>query len=657
MDKHPTHIKYYLPWDYAPVDISFVFEAEKPAGKHGFLKTAGKRFVFEDGTPVRFWGSNFNSGACFPPKEHAPKLARRMAMMGLNMIRFHQMDSEWARPSLFLFAKGGLLQNTQSFDPQSMDLLDYFIYCLKQEGVYVYLDLLTYRRFREGDGLENPIQLADGARPYCLYNRRLIELQKKFIHDLLTHYNPYTKLRYIDDPCIALSECVNEASFYAQKATAEPYRHELCEHYRLWAGANGLPQKDDETIDFVNPDEDMHAFYTEMFRRYNQEMLVFMKELGVKYPLTGSNQAHAMSVVEAHEDCDFVDNHEYIWLGTQANITNQNPLAIDRSFGTMLAMMALPDKPLFISEWDSVWPNEYRAAAPLHVAGILAFQDWGGATIHTYRYGNNTESWLTSRMGRELILSNSYGRGSWDNYNDPAKFGLFYHAALIVRRGDLQTARQEIALRANQRGDTRMTATALNAAPELHRVNIQLPGREVKADLSADLHDDLFVGDEVISDTGEMFRNKKLGNGYIDTDRTKAVYGVRRRDEPVNLRGLEVKAKNDFYTLAISALDDQPIARSGNLLLTAVGRADNKGARYNGDKTQQIDEGEGPLMIEVIQASLSLETSLEQVQILSIDYEGFVTGSTWLAVKDGVLRFEIGNTRENSSIYYLIQKA
>ena len=81
MDKHPTHIKYYLPWDYAPVDISFVFEAEKPAGKHGFLKTAGKRFVFEDGTPVRFWGSNFNSGACFPPKEHAPKLARRMAIV------------------------------------------------------------------------------------------------------------------------------------------------------------------------------------------------------------------------------------------------------------------------------------------------------------------------------------------------------------------------------------------------------------------------------------------------------------------------------------------------------------------------------------------------------------------------------------------------
>ena len=264
----------------------------------------------------------------------------------------------------------------------------------------------------------------------------------------------------------------------------------------------------------------MHAFYTECPAR-QQEML-FYERSGCEVHADGSNQPMPVVVESPLRIRAFRDNTTYIWLGTQANITKESlrhqPVVRDHAGHDGRCRKAA-----VISECDSVWPNEYRAAAPLHVAGILAFQDWGGATIHTYRYGNNTESWLTSRMGRELILSNSYGRGSWDNYNDPAKFGLFYHAALIVRRGDLQTARQEIALRANQRGDTRMTATALNAAPELHRVNIQLPGREVKADLSADLHDDLFVGDEVVSDTGEMFRNKKLGNGYIDTDRTKAV--------------------------------------------------------------------------------------------------------------------------------------
>ena len=52
--------------DMMPIDISFVFEDEKPAGKHGFLKACGDEFRFEDGAPGRFWGVNINGGAWFP---------------------------------------------------------------------------------------------------------------------------------------------------------------------------------------------------------------------------------------------------------------------------------------------------------------------------------------------------------------------------------------------------------------------------------------------------------------------------------------------------------------------------------------------------------------------------------------------------------------
>ena len=47
--------------DMMPVDISFVFEDEKPAGKHGFVRTDGHDLRFEDGTLARFWGVNFNT--------------------------------------------------------------------------------------------------------------------------------------------------------------------------------------------------------------------------------------------------------------------------------------------------------------------------------------------------------------------------------------------------------------------------------------------------------------------------------------------------------------------------------------------------------------------------------------------------------------------
>ena len=46
-----------------PVDISFVFEDEKPAGKHGFCRVQGENFVFEDGAPVKLWGVIFNGAS------------------------------------------------------------------------------------------------------------------------------------------------------------------------------------------------------------------------------------------------------------------------------------------------------------------------------------------------------------------------------------------------------------------------------------------------------------------------------------------------------------------------------------------------------------------------------------------------------------------
>ena len=44
-----------LPWDTAPVDLSFLNRDDRPAGGHGFVKALGDHFAFQDGTPVRFW--------------------------------------------------------------------------------------------------------------------------------------------------------------------------------------------------------------------------------------------------------------------------------------------------------------------------------------------------------------------------------------------------------------------------------------------------------------------------------------------------------------------------------------------------------------------------------------------------------------------------
>ena len=112
----------YIPFpayiDRMPVDISSAFGDEKPAGKHGFLRADGENFRFEDGTLGRFWGVNFNGGACFPDRDYAKKVASRLAQVGCNMVRFHQLDAQWDTPNLYRFRKGKRLSTTRVLDPE-----------------------------------------------------------------------------------------------------------------------------------------------------------------------------------------------------------------------------------------------------------------------------------------------------------------------------------------------------------------------------------------------------------------------------------------------------------------------------------------------------------------------------------------------------------
>ena len=107
------------------------------------------------------------------------------------------MDAEWATPNIFQFSKGEKRQYVK-FCSRSMDRLDYLIYCPKK-GIYIYMDILTYRKFKPRwcCGCRTT---QDAARPYCIFDRKLIELQKRFNYDLWTHINPYTGLAYKDDP-------------------------------------------------------------------------------------------------------------------------------------------------------------------------------------------------------------------------------------------------------------------------------------------------------------------------------------------------------------------------------------------------------------------------------------------------------------------------
>lgn len=661
-------LPYGLPWDKAPLDLSFLYADEKPAGKHGFLTVDRNHFTFEDMTEARFWGTLFNAAANFPSHEHSEIIAKRLAAFGVNMVRTHQMDAEWGRPNIFDFSRGNLRNDSMSFDPRSLDRLDYLFYCLKQEGIYVYLDQLSHRAFKPGDGADNIDELPEGGRPYTNYDPRLIELQKKYSYDLWTHVNPYTGLAYKDDPVIALMEVANENDLLSRSLALEPYRSRLETMYRSWARDNGVDVAA-EPVNFNKLTDPIIHFLAETQRNYYREMKAYLRSIGVRVPITGSNWSFSGAhLLYALQELDYTDSHTYwdMWSHLEGN-NRPNIREEVNLMAKELSMNRLLDRPFFVSEWDVVYPNEWRATSPLMMAAVAGLQDWSGLTIHTYSYRTK---YPKDSLGAVVMNGVGY-RVNFDTYNDPAKFGLFYHAALMHRKKHIRAADKTVGIRVKQdelfvseamseemwgTEHSRPSVPAMKYLPEIHRVGMLLPGQscEEAEEIGRLDHLDRPSDAERRADTGEIYRNPSRGTAWIDTAMTKAVYGFVGKQDAFRLNGLTVRVETPFAVVALSSLTEEPLVNSSNILLTAVGRADNTGARYNADHTRRLDLGHGPIRIEPIKAEIELDSSVPGLNILSIDPDGMMTSAVAGDYVDGKVKFTIGG--EFPSMYYLIQR-
>lgn len=197
-------------WYSAPEGIAdFRFLLHTPAGVHGHVRPAPDGHYYLNRQRMRFFGINLTAGACFPQKSDAPQIAERLARAGINCVRWHHMDSTWSQPSLIDYSKG----NSLSLNPDALDRMDFFFAELKKRGIYSNINLVVGRRFFSADGLPQEIdQVGDVKHQHGIgfFYAPLIELQKQFARQLLTHRNPYTGQTYAEDPAVAFVEINNE---------------------------------------------------------------------------------------------------------------------------------------------------------------------------------------------------------------------------------------------------------------------------------------------------------------------------------------------------------------------------------------------------------------------------------------------------------------
>ncbi len=193
----------------------FSFLLDPPAGRHGFLTVdRNGRFAWPNGRRVRFWGVNISRRSVFVDDQTMERVADILSRSGANMVRFEALD-----------APGGILRSDGGgLDPDRLDRLDRWLAVIAKRGIYAYLNLLDLREFNAADGVAGAGSIGRAGRPYAMFDPSLIRAQKEYAQRLLTHRNPYTGKRYVDDPALAVVELCNESGFFLRRGETERLR-------------------------------------------------------------------------------------------------------------------------------------------------------------------------------------------------------------------------------------------------------------------------------------------------------------------------------------------------------------------------------------------------------------------------------------------------
>jgi hypothetical protein len=470
--------------------LDFSWLQDAPAGKHGFLKTTPDgHFEFEDGTRLRFMGVNLVVSGALCEHEVAQAIAEDLFHSGVNLVRFHHVDSR-EKTSLLDCRKGNSLEVSED----NFDKLDYLVSLLKARGIYFHIDLHTLRTYFPDDGLppEEAEQLSAPVKSVHHYDRRIIELHKRWIKQYLTHYNPYTQMRYVDDPAVAIVQYVNENGIFWDQTEETPtlFYKQLDERFNRWLldkygsrqgleaawtredGKKALSAQEDptqgtvirpplgiwgeRTITWKQPYASLEGparfadhmeFLAEIERSTYQEIQTYLRQLGVRCVINLSNLPCGPAELRCTSDADVTEHNNY-WNhpvgGFRLPVTfhNEEMCAIDpRRLGSGFAMHSpaalsrgvVHNKPFVVTEWNCIPVTRFRVDALLQMACYGALQDWDGILLFTY-----------TGLGTKRLFEDHGIYGFFDSCADPAIWGYFGIAAAIFRLGLVDVARNTI---------------------------------------------------------------------------------------------------------------------------------------------------------------------------------------------------------------------
>ena len=640
---------------HSPVDVSFLLDA--PAGNHGFVHAAGSHLVTGDGHRIRLWGVNITDwspgSTMIPAKQDASLWAATLARYGVNCVRLQFLDLPVPRG---LIAAG---DNTRALDPAQLDREDYFLAQLEKRGIYIDFNLLVGRPFKAGDGVVDADKIHEGAKGISLFDRRLIELQKEYARQLLTHVNPYTGRSYADDPAVAIVEINNENAIWLGFPMPSPfYARELDAIYNGWLRKNATAsemwalrretgiQTSDPIPLLAGPEvgaapKDRFGvesrFYLWLESGYFSYMRGFLqKDLGIRcLILSTADHSHhntGYPLLLATSSFAAVDGHDYWQHPWEQKV--KSPMVDDPLHSTVveLSRTAENGKPYTISEVNEAFPNDYGAEQIPILAAYGDLEDWDAVLWYTFepKKDPSWKPWIGDPFDISL---------------DPIKMPELAAGALLFLRGDVSPARETVlrsysedqvfdSYRLSEKERPYFTPGFPLWIPLEHgsRIDSLDDGPTRKFPAASEPA-------PIASDTAQLawyWSQPDSGQVTIDSPRTQALIGFSAAQSKP-LANLSATVSNPFRAIVLTSLDAQPIATSSRLLLTAAARVENTGMEWNPRHTGLAQWGGSPTLIEPVTGRIVLRGLASATDVLAqpLDGAGLPIGQPIAASRTG----------------------
>lgn len=449
------------------------FHQPGPAGKFGrVIVNRNGKLAFEQKpeTSVRFFtasGVFENLETCYEVDNTVQELRKN----GYNMVRFHFLDQVLMAGST----------KEAEFNAHNLQLFDYVVAKLKQNGIYIFLDLMT-----------SPI----GYHPYKLTYWGSAELPAKEhiklkiyfdpearrnwaegVRKLLTHVNPYTGRTLAEDPVLALTLGYNEQAItFRQPIDAElvkPHWHAFLKRkYRTIEELNRARgsryRSFDEIPSFTDRTKDRDAML--FFREVEEEMARFYRDtlraLGYRGLFSQYNyyKFHHYDLLRSNLDYVVLNNyfaHPTNWMQVGSTLVAESSLARSNNFFREFAAVRQLGKPMVISEYNHTFWNRYRYEQAFEIGAYAAFQNFDLLTAHGSPISMNKKN--------SMIFRDKTYMASFRLYSDPIAIASEFLTYFLFLRGDVSRAESAVRVEINPEDvyTQKLWTTQMNARQSL----------------------------------------------------------------------------------------------------------------------------------------------------------------------------------------------